>query len=316
MSKKILFSILVPAYKVEYLKECIDSVLSQTYSYFELIIVDDASPFDISSIVSLYNDSRIQYHRNEVGFGALNVIGNWNKCLSYATGDYAICMGDDDRLLPCCLEEYTRLIEMYPHLDVYHAWTQQIDEKGNVISVLEPRPEYETFYSMIYYRWKGRCQYIGDFCYKIEHLRENNGFYYLPLAWGSDDISAARAALPHGVANSTKLCFEYRQSSITISKSAEHTRIKLDSLLKERRWFKEILSDINESELDQTDKWYYSQTKLILEPRSIIMMTNLLLLDIRSNPLSFFLWIKDCAEYGISRFYLFKKVLKDIGKKH
>ena len=85
MDTKVLFSILVPAYKMQYLKECIDSILSQTYDFFEVIIVDDASPYDIWSVMSLYNDKRIRYFRNEVGFGTLNVVGNWNKCLDYLT---------------------------------------------------------------------------------------------------------------------------------------------------------------------------------------------------------------------------------------
>lgn len=98
------FSILIPAFKVSYLKECIESILAQIYKNFEVIIVDDASPYDICSIVSQFNDERIRYYRNEVGFGAYNVVGNWNKCLGFATGDYVICMGDDDKLKPCCLE--------------------------------------------------------------------------------------------------------------------------------------------------------------------------------------------------------------------
>ncbi|MBQ8672678.1 MAG: glycosyltransferase, partial [Bacteroides sp.] len=45
------FSITIPAYKRTYLQECIDSILAQTYTDFELIIVNDASPEDLDSIV-------------------------------------------------------------------------------------------------------------------------------------------------------------------------------------------------------------------------------------------------------------------------
>ena len=129
------FSILIPAFKVSYLKECIESILAQIYKNFEVIIVDDASPYDICSIVSQFNDERIRYYRNEVGFGAYNVVGNWNKCLGFATGDYVICMGDDDKLKPCCLEEYKRLIEKYPQKAVYHGWTEIIDENSKFMEM-------------------------------------------------------------------------------------------------------------------------------------------------------------------------------------
>ena len=48
------FSIAIPAFKAKYLKECIDSILAQTYKDFELIIVNDASPEDIDSVVKPY----------------------------------------------------------------------------------------------------------------------------------------------------------------------------------------------------------------------------------------------------------------------
>ena len=93
-----MFTIGIPAYKSTFLKECIDSILAQDYSNFELIIVNDASPEDIDSIVSSYNDKRIRYYKNERNFGAEHVVDNWNKCLAYATGDYFVLMGDDDKM--------------------------------------------------------------------------------------------------------------------------------------------------------------------------------------------------------------------------
>lgn len=65
-------------------------------------------------MVSKYDDSRIRYYKNEVGFGAEHVVGNWNKCLGYATGDYIICLGVDDKLRANCLEEYVKQIGEYP----------------------------------------------------------------------------------------------------------------------------------------------------------------------------------------------------------
>ena len=87
MTSDIKFSVTVPAYKAQFLAECIDSILTQTYKNFELIIVNDASPQDLDCIVSKYDDPRIRYYKNEVGFGAEHGVGNWNKCLEYTTGD-------------------------------------------------------------------------------------------------------------------------------------------------------------------------------------------------------------------------------------
>lgn len=67
------FSITIPAYKQKYLYEAIESCLAQTYEDFELIIVDDASPEDLKSVVDQFDDKRIRFYRNEKNCGALNV---------------------------------------------------------------------------------------------------------------------------------------------------------------------------------------------------------------------------------------------------
>lgn len=216
----ILFSILIPAFKKKYLKEAIDSCLKQTYQNWELVIVDDASPENLKSVADDYLDDRIRYYRNEKNCGAVDVVDNWNICLSYAKGDYIICMGDDDRLLPCCLEEYEKLIRQYPKIDVFHAWTEIIDANGDVISMQEPRPLFESSYSMLYNRFRfDRIQYIGDWLFRTQKLKGGDGFYKLPYAWGSDDMTVFLTAQENGILNSQIPLFQYRVNTLTISNS-------------------------------------------------------------------------------------------------
>ena len=113
------FSITIPAFKVKFLKECISSVLSQSYNDYEIIIVNDNSPEDIDTIVKSFDSPRIRYYKNKIGFGAEHVVDNWNKCLEYAQGDFIICMGDDDRLKTNCLANFVTLIKKYPDLERY-----------------------------------------------------------------------------------------------------------------------------------------------------------------------------------------------------
>ena len=234
------FSVTVPAYKARFLRECIESILAQTYRDFELIIVNDASPEDLDSIVRSFDDPRIRYYVNERNCGAIDVVDNWNKCLSYATGDYVICMGDDDRLKPCCLEEYARLINLFPGLGIYHGWTEIIDEHSQVVRMQEARPLKESVYSMIWHRWHGRVQYIGDFLFNTQQLRNNGGFYKMPQAWGSDDISAYMAAKDNGIANTQIPVFQYRTNSQTITKTGK-SGLKVEAVNQEEEWYKSFL---------------------------------------------------------------------------
>lgn len=306
--KEILFSILIPAYKVNYLKECIDSILSQSYENFEIIIVDDASPYDIWSVVSQYDDNRIHYYRNEIGFGAYNVVGNWNKCLEYASGDYVICMGDDDMLTPSCLADYIDIIEKYPGLNVYHTRTVLIDDQSVICNIQEQRPEYETGYSLWWHRWDNRNkQYIGDFLYLRIHLVNQGGFYFLPLAWASDDITAVRAALPYGIANVSVIGFKYRVSRMTISsKSSERSKAKAIEL--EKDWYKNELDCGHPS--TPNDIVIFSILKSIFadhfKPKYLHCMNR----DIGKSIFSSMYWLKMRKKYGITKLEVFLAIIR------
>ena len=238
------FSITIPAYKARFLDEAIKSVIAQTYQDWQLVIVDDCSPEDLKGIVEPYlADSRVEYYRNEKNCGAVDVVDNWNICLSHCTGDYVICMGDDDRLLPCCLEELSKTIDKYPELNVYHLQTEIIDESGKVIETLEERPEQEDVLSLMTKRWEGRKQYIGDFCYSRKHLNAFGGYYPLPYAWGSDDITLFRAALPSGIANVSRTGFQYRENQYSISLSHNDAE-KVATVLLQREWYQKAFVEL------------------------------------------------------------------------
>ena len=214
MEESIKISVTIPAYKDKYLKETLDSVLAQTYHNYEIVIVNDASPYDLDSIVSKYHDPRIRYFKNEKNCGAKNVVDNWNICLSHATGEYLICMGDDDNLTPRCLQDFAVLIEKYPDLDLFHARSEIIDDDSKFVCLLEERPEWESVYSLMY---NPRNTHLGDWLFKTETLRKNGGFFKLPYGWQSDDISAFIAAASHGVANTKEVGFQYRGNGLSIS---------------------------------------------------------------------------------------------------
>lgn len=240
------FSVTIPAYKSKYLRECIDSILAQTFTDFELVIVNDASPEDLGSIVGSYTDARIRYYVNERNCGAVDVVDNWNKCLEQARGEYIICMGDDDQLLPDALQQYDELITRYPGLAVYHGWTELIDHESRGYDMQLPRPEYESAYALILHHWTNGHQYIGDFVYHTETLRSRGGYVKLPLAWGSDNITAVIAAAQggtesKGIANTQRMVFQYRVNPLSISSSGDMF-VKMDTIGKEREWYVSFLS--------------------------------------------------------------------------
>ena len=304
------FSIAIPTFKSTFLKECIDSVLAQSYKDFEVIIVNDHSPENISNVVSQFSDVRIKYYENEIGFGAEDVVGNWNKCLEYATGEYFICIGDDDRLKPNCLSDYAALIKAFPNLDVFHTMTDVIDENTTLIKSLEKRPMYETVYEMIWKRWKGRSMFIGDYLYKVSTLKEHGGFFHLPFAWGSDAISAYIAAIPRGIANTQVPGFQYRINRQSISRRYDNIAGKIQALIKERTWFEEFFK-VEPSE--ENDKRILSLLKKDIDAHFQKMYADDIVYGISKSPLSQSLyWLKHSPEHKLSRSFVIRCIIRGL----
>lgn len=93
----MIFSIVVPVYKVErYLNDCIDSILNQLFTDYELILVDDGSPDNCPQICDDYSqkDNRIKViHQQNAGLAAAR-----NAGIKIASGEYVICVDSDDYL--------------------------------------------------------------------------------------------------------------------------------------------------------------------------------------------------------------------------
>lgn len=97
MGKEMLFSIIVPVYNVEdYIEECVQSVLAQTYSNYEIILVDDGSTDTSGMICDRFaeQDSRIHtYHKENEG-----QIHTRITAMEHASGDYIVMLDSDDLL--------------------------------------------------------------------------------------------------------------------------------------------------------------------------------------------------------------------------
>lgn len=292
------YSVAIPAYKSKYIRAAIESVLCQTTDDYEIIILNDCSPEPIAEIVKSYKDSRIKYYENEHNIGIINVVDNWNKCLELANGDYLICMGDDDELAPDCFSIYNEIIDKYPNLDIYHGQAIVIGEEGEPLFAPLSRPEWESALELIYYRMFERKQYVGDFLYRISVLRSNGGFYKLPAAWGSDDISAIIAARQAGIANTHNIVFKYRANPYSISSSGS-IDIKMSALTDEEKWYRIFL---NEYECkDNNDllfkNFIFKEIKKHYSKKRLRMIAD----DLMNEPLHIFRWLKISERIGLTK---------------
>lgn len=116
----------MPMYNASaYLRECIDSVLCQSFEDFEFIIVDDGSEDDSVDIVETYNDSRIRLIRNRHDY-----IDSLNKSVEMAKGKYIARMDSDDVMTPYRLEVQYKYLEENHEIDVVSGGIRFINEQG------------------------------------------------------------------------------------------------------------------------------------------------------------------------------------------
>lgn len=126
---KELISIISPVYNnSHHLPTCIESVLSQNYDNWELILIDDCSNDESKHIIELYQkkDSRIKglFLKENVGAGKCRNIG-----IDYSTGDYLAFLDSDDYWHEEKLEKHVMFVKKHNYSFSYTAYTV-VNEKG------------------------------------------------------------------------------------------------------------------------------------------------------------------------------------------
>ncbi len=124
-------TIVIPTYnRSHFLKQSIESALSQTHKDFELLIVDNASTDETKQMVKSISDSRITYHRNKTNIGMMN---NWNKCVELAKGKYLMILGDDDKLNSKFIEKSLKVHKAYPKIGFSFSHCNKVDLDGKYL---------------------------------------------------------------------------------------------------------------------------------------------------------------------------------------
>lgn len=250
------YSFVLPAYKATFLRESIDSILNQTYNDFELIIVNDASPEDLTSIVNSYDDERIQYYINEKNIGGTDLVAQWNHCIEYAKGEYLILASDDDLYHSDYLEKMDVLVGKYPHVNVFRSRVQHMNADRSITGESELLDEYLSYVDYLYVRCKGDVSSgLQYHIFKREELISIGGFVNFPSAWTSDDATVIKLA-KNGVVSHNKALFAFRTSGLNISSKINDPKMLRDKLIaidKYYRWYRQVLHELELVEKDKIE---------------------------------------------------------------
>lgn len=279
----------MPAFKRQYLAKAMESILMQTVSDWELIVVDDCSPEDLKSVVSSFDDSRIRYVRNEKNLGGRNLVYQWNHSISFAKGDWIVLAADDDVYSPTFCEECMKLIEKYPQVDLVRSRVLQIDEDGNPLWDDGMLSEFTNKYEFLH-DWLVAKAFtcIGNYVFRRDALMAMGGFMDFPCAFGSD-IATPIALSLNGVANTREMLFSFRQSTQHLSADSSRYVEKLAGITQLSRWLRAI--DYEEPETEEDRAFYAVHNEKFLHDKCVYDYFNLV---IKNLPLKKLGYLKYC----------------------
>jgi glycosyltransferase involved in cell wall biosynthesis len=190
MDDKPLISVVMPTFnRAHILPRAIKSVLDQTYTHFELIIIDDNSPDKTKEVTESFKDQRIRYHNRTDYHGNIGegVLAAKNRGFDLAEGSVIVGVDDDDELLPYALETAINELKRLSKQSVKIIWFESMNAESGKIAGKHWDHECEvTFQDLLCEKFSG--DYWVVFCSDAiadqrfdERLWASEGFLWIKL---------------------------------------------------------------------------------------------------------------------------------------
>lgn len=225
---------ILPVYNAEaYLRESVDSILSQTYGDFELLAINDGSTDGSGDILRSYTDPRLRVLDNP---GNRGIVYSLNRGLSEARGKYIARMDADDISRPERLAKQAALMEASPGLDVCGAWISPFSDDGTRKRTVKYR---ETDAEI-----RGRMVFGCELAHPCVMLRrktmEEGGFRYDEAFRHCEDYELWSRMMRAGCRfhNLQEILLDYRvgQASISHVHGGEMRRLREEVTRKNLEW--------------------------------------------------------------------------------
>ena len=224
-----LVSILMPVHNTApYLREAMDSMLSQTFADFELIVLNDCSPDNAEEILDTYDDPRIVRYRGEKNVGLSNVL---NVGIGMARGKYIARMDSDDISMPNRLQVQVDYLDAHPEIDLVSVGMQLFGAKEEVW-IREQNPEKVKINALFH----SPVLHASSMWRKASF--EKHGLLYRQDMVPAEDYDLWTRALLKGLnlSNLPEVLYKYRlhstQATLQTEKTAEKSRIVQEDYLR------------------------------------------------------------------------------------
>lgn len=238
-----ILTVLMPVYNAErFVAMAIDSILNQTFTDFEFIIIDDCSADDSVRIINSYTDPRIILYQNEKNMG---ISATLNRGIEVAKTALIARMDSDDISYPERLQKQYDFITENPDGALYSCWAKVVGQQGQFIRQ-DIFPSDYYFYNLTFICWI----YHPTIIFRKEAVEEV-GMYTVPYA--EDFELFWQLSRRHKIYNLSEVLLDYRvtdQSLHQVIKKHEYQEAQYSQLLRNLRYYAGDSYTISKTYLD------------------------------------------------------------------
>jgi len=266
----------MPVYNGEkFLKEAIESILYQTYTDFEFLIINDGSTDKSEEIILGFNDSRIRYVKNDEN---IKLIKTLNKGINLANGQFLVRMDSDDISFPNRIERQVNFMRNNIDVVVAGSWFQCVGNNSNII-------QYSTQHNAIVTEFLYKC----SICHPstIWRLENINTLIFNTDFDHAEDYEFWIQCMNKGkLANIPEVLLKYRTHDMNVS--SQYSEIQnTNSKSIRKNLFLKIGVEISPEELESFEAMCYSNWQYFDKPTKInelsILLSNLIHENIKSG---------------------------------
>lgn len=193
-------TVLMPVYNAEkYLDEAICSILDQTFTDFEFLIIDDGSTENSINIISSYSDSRIRFVKNEQNVGISRTL---NRGIELASSDLIARMDADDISLPERLQKQYEYLMNHPECGLVSTHVENISEDGKSLWFYQPDGRF-AYFNLTFLCWI----YHPSVMYRRQAVTDS-GMY--PLSYAEDYRLWCKLIRRYKIYNLPEILLKYR----------------------------------------------------------------------------------------------------------
>ncbi len=208
-SQPLLISIVLPVRNgALYLEETLKSLLAQTYTHFELLVLENDSSDETPAILKRVSDGRIKVFSSAE---SLSIEANWQRILDLQLQDWITIISHDDRWHPDFLYKMVELIRSEPNASLYTAHFSLIDAAGETIRRAKSIPYRESGDSFLERKHLWEADSFGTgYLMRTDDYRKVGGIPSFPGLFYADDVLWAKLSNIEGKVCTPKLLYDYR----------------------------------------------------------------------------------------------------------